>query len=433
LLARERRRSAGVSIHIYPRDLARTIAAQWITAPDEAIHLPPEDELATLLSEAYQASLLREEDRAVSCRLILIDPTELSDNAGPPDGLQVLHLIDERKLREHEIRRLSPSATFYRSLIGVRWNPQEGFLIWGVINSGSRWINETDGGRLRSPEVPDRLIIHIRGPGNLIILRGDRRIATLLTGKLQGHGFRIFEATWLAKRQEQFARWASRECFRDEIAPAFVNVDFTRALGENVTKRIITHVQRARHGGMLVITMPGAEKLVSPTGPIRPKYWIRDTKATHRYRDLVFSVMRTLSIVGSEHGLKSVGWKDYQEFRDDRLGELDEAIFEYARFLADLMAVDGALVLTAARDLIGFGAEIHVPAIEKEVVYRALDIEGHEFVEEHADDAGTRHRSAYRLARAHPECMITVVSQDGSIRYVGNPNGKVIYWDVLSF
>ncbi len=421
------------SIHIYPRDLARTIAAQWITASDQAVQLPPENELAAFLSEAYQASLLREEDRAVSCRLILIDPTELSENTGPPDGFQVLQLVDERKLREHEIRRLSPSATFYRSLIGVWWNPQKGFFIWGVINSGSRWINETDGGRLRGPDVPDRLIVHIRGPGNLIILRGDRRIATLLTGKLQGHGFRIFEASWLVRRQDQFARWASRECFKDQVAPALVNVDFTRALGENVTKRIVSHVQRARHGGMLIITMPGAEKLVSPTGPIRPKYWIRETKATQRYRDLIFSVMRTLSVVAAERGLKSVGWKDYQEFKDDRLAELDEAIFEYARFLADLMAVDGALVLTAARDLIGFGAEIHVPTIEKEVICRALDIEGDELVEERADDAGTRHRSAYRLARVHPECMITVVSQDGSIRYVGNPNGKVIYWDVLSF
>ncbi|HEV3209819.1 MAG TPA: hypothetical protein VGY91_06100 [Chthoniobacterales bacterium] len=419
-------------IHIYPLELARTIAAQWTTAPEEEVLLPPEDALSTLLSEAYQASLLREEDRQVSCRLILIDPAELSDGTGPPDGLQVLQLVDERKLREHEIRRLSPSATFYRSLIGVRWDPRKGFLIWGVINSGSRWINATDGGRLQSPEVPNRLIIQIRGPGNLIILRGDRRIATLLTGKLQGHGFHIFEATWLVKRQDQFARWANRECFKNHIAPAAVNIDFTRALGENVTKRIISHVRHARHGGMLIVTMPGAERLVSPTGPITPKYWIRGTKATQRYRDLIFSVMRTLSAVGAEHGLESVGWKDYQELKDDRLAELDEAIFEYARFLADLMAVDGALVLTAARDLIGFGAEIHIPTVEKEVVYRALDIEGHEVVEERADDAGTRHRSAYRLARRHPECMITVVSQDGSVRYVGNANGKVIYWDVLS-
>jgi hypothetical protein len=29
--------------------------------------------------------------------------------------------------------------------------------------------------------------------------------------------------------------------------------------------------------------------------------------------------------------------------------------------------------------------------------------------------------------------MITVVSQDGSVRYVGNQNGRVTYWDVLSF
>jgi hypothetical protein len=50
------------------------------------------------------------------------------------------------------------------------------------------------------------------------------------------------------------------------------------------------------------------------------------------------------------------------------LAELDEAIFEYAHLVADLMAVDGALVLTAARDIIGFGAEIHMPTRENEIV-----------------------------------------------------------------
>ena len=60
-------------IHIYPLELARTIVAQWTIAPEEEVPLPPEDALSTLLSEAYQASLLREEDRQVSCRLIFID------------------------------------------------------------------------------------------------------------------------------------------------------------------------------------------------------------------------------------------------------------------------------------------------------------------------------------------------------------------------
>ena len=100
--------------------------------------LPPEDALAFFLSEAYQASLLREEDRSVVCRLILVDPDELGDHAGPPNGLHVLRFHEERPMREQEIRRLSPTATFYRSLIGVRWDLNQGFLIWGIINSGSR-------------------------------------------------------------------------------------------------------------------------------------------------------------------------------------------------------------------------------------------------------------------------------------------------------
>ena len=67
------------------------------------------------------------------------------------------------------------------------------------------------------------------------------------------------------------------------------------------------------------------------------------------------------------------------------------------------------------------------------LVYRALDIEATELVEERADEAGTRHRAAYRLSRQHPGCMITVVSQDGEVRYVGNQSGQVIYWELGPF
>jgi DisA bacterial checkpoint controller nucleotide-binding len=56
-----------------------------------------------------------------------------------------------------------------------------------------------------------------------------------------------------------------------------------------------------------------------------------------------------------------------------------------------------------------------------------------EFIEERADEAGTRHRAAYRLSRQHPECMIIVVSQDSSVKYVGNPNGRVTYGELGPF
>jgi DisA bacterial checkpoint controller nucleotide-binding len=420
--------------HSYPKDLAREIVSRWGSASNVFDTLPPEEALASLLSEAYQASLLREEGRSVICRLILIDPIELSDEVGPPNGLHVLKFCTERPMHEEEIRRLSPTATFYRTLIGVRWDSNKGFLIWGIVNSGSRWINQADGGRLRGPVVPDRLIIHIRGPGSLIALRAENRVATLLNGKLQGHGFNIYEASWLASLQERFAKWVLHECFKgSRHSGATVEVDFTRILAQNVMRRVISQVRRARHGGMLIIIAnPKWDKLVRSDGPICPKYWIEDTKARRRYRELVFAAVRTLSEVGNQHGFHTVGWKQYREIKDDRLAELDESILECAHLLADLMAVDGALVLTAARDIIGFGAEVQVPTRENEVVYRALDLEATQAVAERADNAGTRHRAAYRLTRDYPESMVTVVSQDGSVRYVGNRGGKVTYWDILS-
>ena len=67
------------------------------------------------------------------------------------------------------------------------------------------------------------------------------------------------------------------------------------------------------------------------------------------------------------------------------------------------------------------------------MIYRAVDLEATELDEERADEAGTRHRAAYRLSRQHPECMIIVVSQDGAVRYVGNVNGKDYLLGTRSF
>src|SRR5260221_13887735 len=98
--------------HSYPKELARRMVSRWGPPSDAFDTLPPEEALASLMSEALQASLLREEDRSVICRVILIDPIELRNEVGPPNGLHVLKFREERQLHEEEIRRLSPTATF---------------------------------------------------------------------------------------------------------------------------------------------------------------------------------------------------------------------------------------------------------------------------------------------------------------------------------
>lgn len=111
---------------------------------------------------------------------------------------------------------------------------------------------------------------------------------------MEGHGFVIYEARWLQKSAEAFEQWAIGECFKDQEMGAIVESDFVKGLGQNFTRRIISQVRRARHGGMLIIvTTEDVTKIVDPTGSITPKYWIKETRAKHRSRELLFAVMRT--------------------------------------------------------------------------------------------------------------------------------------------
>ena len=100
----------------------------------------------------YQASLLQEEDRPVRFRLFVGRPHATARWAsGRPQGLHCLRFKEPRRYDEHEIRRLAPAAKFTRALIGVR-SVGGRFEIWGILQSGPRWLQSARGGRpLPSP------------------------------------------------------------------------------------------------------------------------------------------------------------------------------------------------------------------------------------------------------------------------------------------
>jgi DNA integrity scanning protein DisA with diadenylate cyclase activity len=82
---------------------------------------------------------------------------------------------------------------------------------------------------------------------------------------------------------------------------------------------------------------------------------------------------------------------------------------------------------------VGFGVEIQATQVPLTQVYRALDMEAQTLQPVPADHGGTRHRAAYRLCLAAPDCLAIVVSQDGNVQFVHNQQGKVVFWDQLSF
>ena len=104
-----------------------------------------------------------------------------------------------------------------------------------------------------------------------------------------------------------------------------------------------------------------------------------------------------------------VGWKEYVTSKNDVLRQLDEAVYEYAHFVAGLTAVDGAVILTQRHELIGFGAVILGPSDKVEIA-RSLDSEGDATVLESMDGVGMRHRAVYHLCNELHDAIAMIIS-----------------------
>jgi hypothetical protein len=429
--------------HAYPIHLADVTRARWAYLEQQVDPgpcvvrpgtLPESFALERLLSIAYQASLLHEEDRPVRFRLLVGEPDRLPQDVGPPDGLHALRFTEPRPYNEHEIRRLAPAAQYHRALIGVRKEGGHDFRIWGILQSGPRWLQSARGGRVvPSPIPPDALVVRVAAPGMIAVGVGDVTLAELRNGSLGGQPFDTLEAKWLA------ARFAP---FRDELLAEHeqamegmavpLDPTVTRKISQQLLKRVISILREAHHGGtLLLLPEKRVARLLGPNGVLRLKYSFSDGEARRRHRALIRAGMRELSLIANEVKPRPdrAGWSLYQRSTNASIAALDEAILEVSHLLAALADVDGAVVLTDRFELLGFGAEIVGPLPELVSVRRALDLEAvdHELVR--IDGVGTRHRSAYRLCAEEPETLAIVVSHDGTVQFVASRDRAVTYWD----
>jgi DisA bacterial checkpoint controller nucleotide-binding len=419
----------------YPADLALFVRGRW----DEgrAGPLPEPDTLETLISACYQASLLREEERAVTFRVILCDPDRLPSNEGPPGGIHRLEFPKPRRFDIEEIRRLSPAADYYRSLIGVCFDEQGGLRIWGLVHSGPRWLREGQGGRDAPPPLPRALILRVHGPGRIAVDVGQETLCKLEGGGISDVSMDVFRSRWLpdafATVREELAEIHAG--LRDQARKkgqvwARLDNDLTRVIGQHTVKRIISAVRDSHHGGTVVIVPPGLADDILEGRYVSLKYRFVDAEPRRRFRTLIIDVMSELA--RSHAGVPArdpVGWDDYEASSDASLSLLDEAIFEVAHLIAGLTAVDGAVVMTQRFEVLGFGGEISGDLPAAETVARALDVEAEVTVEETAEGVGTRHRSAYRLCKALSSVIAVVISQDGNVRFIGCKDDAVTYWD----
>lgn len=434
------------AVHSYSQNLASFVWEKWndVSAASErhcgdTDPLPPQPVLDYLLSSCYQASLMREEERTVTFRLMLRDPSRFIPGEGPPAGLHRLIFTHPRPFNEHELRRLSPASDYYRSIIGVKLNPQGELQIWGMVHSGPRWVQTLHGGRGTSSPLPSSLVVCVTGAGRLSVCQGSRTIATLSGGMITRPSLDVFDSKWLPEafagvRAEVVAQHAeARARATEPWAP--LEPRFTGILAQHVMRRLISVIRNARHGGTLLFLPPErAREFACENRFMSIKYKFMDEEPRQRFRTLIVGITNALAEVygGRRDEQRPVGWHEYMTSTHETLSDLNEAIFELAHLLAGLTSVDGAVILTKRWEVLGFGGEISGDLENVTTVARALDAEGERTEIESTESVGTRHRSVYRLCNQLSDVVAVVVSQDGDVRFVKRADGIVTYWEQVS-
>jgi len=423
--------------HANAQDLARYVTDHWgdtrlnelssviDCGPEDS--LPDQDTLDHLISCCYQASLMREEDRPVRFRLILREPGCFDNKDGPPTGLHRLPFSEPQPFDEYALQRLSPATDFYRSLIGVRHGTQESLQIWGIVHSGSRWVQNVYGGRKIAPALPLSLVVYVTDPGRITVCKGPLTIATLNRGQIISPTHEVFDSGWLSAGSVSVRSrlWGLHLAAKDAAKKpwADLNPSIARTIAQQVARRIISSVRNSGHGGTILVIPPGMVEQVFEENPyLSIEYSVTDETTRKRFQTLLVNLMNTIAEVHGQKANKGelVGWDDYAASTDESLALLDEAVFDLAHLFADLTAVDGAVVFTEAFELLGFGAMISGGLKGVKTVARALDIEGLQIEQVYSGSFGARHRSVFRFCNAVHEAIAIVISQDRLVRGFDN-------------
>ncbi|HEV7280186.1 MAG TPA: hypothetical protein VGN57_08240 [Pirellulaceae bacterium] len=423
------------SVSFYPSELAAAIRDNWIAAAFDPALLPDQASLEQAADVTYQASLLREETEPVRCRTMLASPEDFRpyETVGR-DGLAVMRFRRPAPFAAHELRKLSAAAGYYRSTLAVNRDAEGCLQIWGMIFTGTRWLSQIHDADPHVSPLPPNLAIQVVAPGHLIVASGHRRLLETSGGELLSEAFDPFRSEWLPLRfQPERASLLENAA----TAPLPSGIDGTRLCdsfvkdaAQNVIRRTLNLVRSRGHGGTLIYLSADAGRDAHASELFRFRVAFENDDATLRFRHLMRKLLQRVLEIGFEQNVPEVTWGIYRAMHDGQLAELDDALVEFAHFLADLMAADGALVLDRQFRIIGFGAEI-LGDLHVREIHRALDLEASRTSLEPADRAGTRHRSAYRLVSTAREAIALVVSQDGGVRFVAHKDDKLTFWPYL--
>lgn len=416
--------------HAYPDELTAFVIARLeeLKPPSLAgLSLPDdEDTIRSVLSVAFQTSLLRDEDRPITFRLVVAPPEAFDAEGGPPDRPHRLCFDALRPFTVNELRKLAPAVKYQRSILAVY--PVEGELrVWGILHTGPRWLHVVQGGRGYGPVLVSALVVMVSGPGDLLVGVDRIAVARLRAGELSVPMVDVLTSSWLPAMFASIRNEVAEE-YKSRYGAVALDTNILGRISRNFVRRIVSTIRAARHGGSVLVVPPDRVQRITDDALVDLKYVFSDEEARRRFRTLVLAMLKDLH---AETAPSPPGWADYEASTSKAISEGDDAIFELAHLVGALADVDGLVLMTTRFEIIGFGGVVSGALSDVPSVSLALDVEGTTLTEEPTNATGTRHRAIYRICNAMPDALGIVVSQDGSVRFVRSTGGKVIYWEQL--
>lgn len=385
--------------------------------------------LATLLTSVYLASLYKEENRDVRCRLLVW-------GAASEHDVDLLRLAQPLQLTVTRLRRLSLAATESDSVIVVDCKDGSPMIVGlGTVTAVAAYLSVI-GARVEPPEISllGPGVVEMSACGATVTFARDRyfvprlRHATSLAISMVSEEALVHRVVypgisgWIGYSQGQGVGMLDLDLFkmhRDAVkaeAPAAARCALSEYLNE-----LVRAVRVTGSGGAVLIVphfeLPGVEELMSgyavARGHERYRGEMWNAGVLNVFEWLLHVQLARLGkllkekLVTPKHWIKSTGLRG--------LSDATAVQAKDARRVGQLTAIDGALVLNEFLSPVLFGGKF------TNVDINALP----ENVQASVMTRGMRHRSMAATVHAIANSAGIVVSQDAEVTVFANVEGKV--------
>lgn len=401
--------------------------------------------LPELLMSAYKLSYMKDEGRYVVARLFVpaqARPPEPATEDSPPLNkvaarvAMVGHQQREAQLARRVVHRFNPKISLDNRQVIAR-------LSQTLLTDDSSLVVEEQDGKLYLTELSnldengsehdllkmphhwgvDGLLIHILGPGDLLVAEAGEEY------RLRANEILVHQAacymeparTWLTElsrfllqKAEKCSDWKNDVCDDTFLRSNIPLSDVTF-----LWSRVLRIAVRLRHGGAFVIVPDFSMAPITLKFPLEPQ-------------DVGLELLTAWLAVAR---IKDTPHEDrlfLDRINNKRLAV--HRLLKVASSVGALSGTDGCVVLDRRLVLHGFGGSIKANRdlpIECLNLTTTTDHTEAISTKEICDRYGERHKSALRLVAEVPHSLAFVVSQDGDLRLFANDGKNIQFADNL--